>query len=165
MRTKYRAESARFSLPDLGAELSLEKRPTTKSGAQTWPQVVMPSRRDLFYDGGWQQARSGRTIEIYSPGTQESLGHIADAGAEDVDAAVRAAHRAFPAWRKLPPLERVARVKQVAQLLRQRASELGMLDAVDSGNSVRSMTNDVMRMANVADYFAGLLTEVKGEAS
>ena len=41
-------------------------------------------------------------------------------------------------------------VKQVAQLLRDRASELGMLDAVDSGNPVRSMTNDVLRMANAS---------------
>ena len=124
----------------------------------------MPTRRDLFYDGRWQEAKSGRTIEIYSPGTQESLGHIADASAEDVDAAVRAAHRAFPAWRKLAPQERVAMVKQTAQVLRDRASELGMLEAVDSGNPLRSTINDVLWMADIADYFAGLLTEVKGES-
>jgi betaine-aldehyde dehydrogenase len=144
--------------------LAVKQNVTMKGGAQSWPDVVMPTRRDLFYDGGWQEAKSGRTIEIYSPGTQESLGHIADAGAKDVDAAVQAAHRAFPAWRKLAPQERVAMVKRVTQLLRDRASELGMLDAVDSGNPVRSMTMDVMAMANVAEYFAGLLAEVKGES-
>jgi hypothetical protein len=68
---------------------------TTIGGAQAWPQVVMPTRRDLFYDGRWQQAKSGRTMEIYSPGTQESLGHIADANAEDVDAAVRAEYASY----------------------------------------------------------------------
>jgi betaine-aldehyde dehydrogenase len=120
--------------------------------------------RYLFYDGRWHEAESTRTIEIYSPGTQESLGHIADASAKDVDAAVRAAHQAFPAWRKRAPQERVAMVKQTAQVLRDRASELGMLDAVDSGNPVRSTIKDVLWMADTADYFAGLPTEMKGES-
>jgi betaine-aldehyde dehydrogenase len=146
-------------------KIAMNRHATTlKPAEKAWPDVVMPTRRDLFYDGHWQESKSGRTIEIYSPGTQESLGHIADANVEDVDAAVRAAHRAFPAWRRLAPQERVAMVKQGAQVLRDRASELGMLDAVDSGNPVRSMTNDVLWMANMADYYAGLLTEVKGES-
>jgi betaine-aldehyde dehydrogenase len=129
-----------------------------------WSNLVMPTRRDLFYDGRWQESRGGRTIEIYSPGTQEPLGCIADAGAEDVDAAVRAAHRAFPAWRRLAPEERTALVKRAAQVLRDHAGELGALDAVDSGNPVRSMTGDVVWLADVMDYYATLLTEVKGES-
>jgi acyl-CoA reductase-like NAD-dependent aldehyde dehydrogenase len=55
-------------------------------------------------------------------------------------------------------------VKQTAQVLRDRANELGMLEAVDTGNPLRSTINDVLWMADIADYFAGLLTEVKGES-
>jgi betaine-aldehyde dehydrogenase len=55
-------------------------------------------------------------------------------------------------------------VKQTAQMLRDRASELGMLEAVDTGNPLRSTIKDVLWMADIADYFAGLLTEVKGES-
>jgi betaine-aldehyde dehydrogenase len=128
-----------------------------------YSNVVMPSRRDLFYDGEWKAATSGRTIEIYSPSTQESLGQIADASVEDVDAAIQAAHRAFRSWRKTSPDERTAVVKRLAQVLRDNSDDLGLLDAVDSGNPVRSMRADVHWMANIADFYTGLLSEVKGE--
>jgi betaine-aldehyde dehydrogenase len=130
----------------------------------TWPGAVLPTRRDLYYDGKWQTPKSERTIEIYCPSTQQSLGHIADSNADDVDAAVQAAHKAFLSWRKTAPQDRVALVKRAAQMLRDNADALGMLDAMDSGNPVRSMTADVHWMASMADYYAGLLTEVKGES-
>ena len=142
------------------------KNATTAHASENakWPDLVMPARRDLFYNGRWQESRSGRTIEIYSPSTQESLGHIAYANAEDVDAAVQAAHRAFPAWRKLAPQERVAMVKQAAQVLRDHAEELAALDAVDSGNPVRSMIGNVVWLSNLMDYYASAVTDVKGES-
>jgi betaine-aldehyde dehydrogenase len=135
-----------------------------KTSEDSWPKFVMPACRDLFYDGRWQESTSGRTIDIYSPGTQESLGQIAAANAEDVDAAVQAAHRAFPAWRRLAPQDRVAMTKRAAQVLRDHAEELGALDAVDSGNPVRSMTGNVTWLTSMIDYFSEVLTEVKGES-
>jgi betaine-aldehyde dehydrogenase len=54
--------------------------------------AVLPKRRQLFYGGVWQEPVSGEYSESLNPATQESLGLVAQANAEDVDRAVRAAH-------------------------------------------------------------------------
>ena len=64
--------------------------------------------RQLFIDGKWVDAASGRTFETLNPATGETLAEVADGEAEDVDRAVRAARRAFEAgpWRRMTASER-----------------------------------------------------------
>ena len=59
------------------------------------PELDLPTHRDIYYGGRWNAPKSGRYFESISPGTGMSLGKVADAGAEDVDAAVLAAQRGF----------------------------------------------------------------------
>mgnify|MGYP000692803732 CR=1 FL=1 len=61
----------------------------------------------------------------------------ADCGAADIDAAVACAKAAFKEWRRVPPLERARSLKRVAQILRENAGELAMIDAADCGNPVK----------------------------
>jgi betaine-aldehyde dehydrogenase len=124
--------------------------------------AVLPRHRDLYYDGKWQKPRGGYQ-DTLNPATGRSLGPCAEANAEDVDAAVQAAHRAYRTWRAVKPLERAALMKQVAAKLRANAEELAMLDAANCGNPVREMMRDAGTAAAQWDYFAGLVTEMKGE--
>ena len=48
----------------------------------------LPDHRDAFYGGAWHAPKSGRHVDSINPGTGESLGGVADCGAEDIDAAV-----------------------------------------------------------------------------
>ncbi len=122
----------------------------------------LPEHRDLYYDGKWQKPRGGY-VDTLNPGTGESLGPCAEANAADVDAAVQAAHVAFKQWRKTKPLERAALMRKIAATLRANAEELALLDAANCGNPIREMKNDAAVAAAMIDYFAGLVTEVKGE--
>ena len=61
--------------------------------------------RDLYYANAWHPARSGRRVEIKNPATSESLGEVAWAQSEDVNAAVKAAYEGFKLWRRTKPLE------------------------------------------------------------
>lgn len=97
-----------------------------------------------------------------SPGSGASLGEVADASARDVDAAVAAAREAFPGWRDTPPLERARLLRRMAQIVRENARELAMLDALDCGNPVAAMVGDAAIAAAQIDFFAGLVTEMKG---
>ena len=124
--------------------------------------AILPRHRDLYYDGKWQKPRGGYQ-DTLNPATGRSLGPCAEANAEDVDAAVQAAHRAYRTWRAVKPLERAALMKQVAAKLRANAEELAMLDAANCGNPVREMMRDAGTAAAQWDYFAGLVTEMKGE--
>lgn len=126
------------------------------------PASVLPTRRGLYYGGAWHEAADGRTFDVTSPGNGQSLGKVADASAEDVDAAVEAARKAFPGWRDTAPLERARILRQVAQIVRDNARELALLDALDCGNPAAAMVGDAAIAAAQIDFFAGLVTEMKG---
>ena len=124
--------------------------------------AILPRHRDLYYDGKWQKP-SGGHHDTLNPATGKSLGPCAEANAQDIDAAVQAAHRAYKTWRAVKPLERAALMRQVAARLRANAEELAMLDAANCGNPVREMMRDAGTAAAQWDFFAGLVTEMKGE--
>ncbi len=126
------------------------------------PASILPSHRDLHYGGAWHRPLYGKYFELFSPGTGQSLGRAADGSAADVDAAVGAAQMAFPAWRDVPPLERAKALRRFAGIVRERARELAMLDAIDCGNPVRAMVGDAEIAASQIEFFAGLVTEMKG---
>ncbi len=126
--------------------------------------AVLPRHRLHYYGGAWQPPQSGRYFELASPGTGESLGRAADGDARDVNAAVASARAAFPGWRDMPPLERAAILRRFAAIVRQHAKELALLDAIDCGNPVRAMVGDAEIAASQIDFFAGLVTEMKGDS-
>src|SRR5205085_6692869 len=126
--------------------------------------LKLPVNRGCYYGGAWHAPKSGREADTINPGTSESLGKVADAGVADVEAAVAAASAAFREWRNVPPLERAKMLRRIAEVLRAHAQELAMIDAADCGNPVRQMVSDAMGAAAQTEFFAGLVTEMKGSA-
>src|SRR3984885_6728243 len=124
----------------------------------------LPDHRDAFYGGAWHAPKSGRHVDSINPGTGESLGVVADCGVEDIDAAVGAAKKAFDGWRNTPPLERARLLKRVANVLRERAHELALIDAADCGNPVSEMVMDAAIAAAMIDFYAGFVTEMKASS-
>lgn len=118
--------------------------------------------RDLYYGGAWHKPQGGY-LDTLNPGTGESLGPCAEANTADINAAVAAAHKAFPQWSRTKPADRAAMLRKVAAILRENATELAMLDAINCGNPVAEMTRDVLSAANQFEFFAGLVTEIKGD--
>jgi len=128
------------------------------------PPLNLPQHRDAFYGGKWHKAKSGRYADAINPCTGESLGLVADCGAADVDAAVNEAKAAFPAWRDTPPLERARLLKRIANVLRDHAEELALIDAADCGNPYSEMVRDATVAAAQIEFYAGLVTETKGSS-
>ena len=124
----------------------------------------LPEHRDAFYGGKWHKTKSGRYADAINPGTGKSLGPVADCGAADMDAAVAAAKAAFPAWRDTPPLERARLFKRIANVLREHAEELALIDAADCGNPYTEMVKDATIAAAQIEFYAGLVTEMKGSS-
>ena len=91
------------------------------------PEGVNVRHPDRVWIGGeWVGAHSGRTIDLVCPNTEEVIGAVAEADAEDMDAAVAAARAAFDIgpWSRLPPHERIAVLKRMAQHLHARTDEI-----------------------------------------
>ncbi len=127
-------------------------------------KLNLPIQRGAYYGGTWHEPKNGRYAEQTNPGTGDSLGRAADSGAEDIDAAVRAAKAAFAEWRRVPPLERARMLKGIARVLRENAGELAMIDSADCGNPISEMIGDANVAAAQVEFFAGLVTEMKGHS-
>jgi len=127
------------------------------------PFVVPEVRRELYYGGAWHKARGGVTCETINPATGESLGAVASAQLEDVDAAVKAAHLGFKTWRRMKPLDRATALRKAAEVIREHADELALIDAADCGGPFKRMIKDSEGGAQAFEYFAGLITEIKGD--
>src|SRR5436305_12110877 len=126
--------------------------------------LTLPQHRGCYYGGAWHAPLSGREADTINPGTGESLGKVADGDAADADAAVAVAKAAFKEWRNVPPLERAKMLRRIAEVLRAHAQELAMIDAADWGNPVREMVSDALVAAAQTEFFAGLVTEMKGSS-
>src|SRR5437899_12930846 len=120
----------------------------------------LPTHRDPYYAGKWQ--KGSRYAEVTNPATGESLGKVVDGSAADAEAAIAAAKAAFREWRRVLPLERAKMLRAIADVLRKNGDELAMIDAADCGNPYAEMVRDAQAGAAQLDFYAGLVTEMKG---
>ena len=124
--------------------------------------LVLPRHTGLYYGGIWHDTHLGQVHDVTSPATGKTLGRATLASAADADAAIASARSGFETWRRVPPLERAKILREIAAAIRAHAAEIAMLDAADGGNPVSEMTSDAHIAAGMFEFFAGLVTEVKG---
>jgi betaine-aldehyde dehydrogenase len=124
--------------------------------------LKLPNHRDPYYGGKWQKPATARYADVTAPGSGDSLGKVIDGTVADAEAAIAAAKAAFKEWRRVPPLERARMLRAIADVLRKNGEELAMLDAADCGNPYAEMVRDANAGAAQLDFYAGLVTEMKG---
>ena len=95
----------------------------------------------------------------------DKLGDVPAASEADVDRAVTAAKAGFREWSRVSIKERARCLMLLAERVEKHADELALMDAVDSGNAIVGMRGDMTWTADSLRYFAGLITEIKGETS
>ena len=114
--------------------------------------------RQLFINGQWADAASGKTFQTPNPATGETLAHIAEGDAEDIDRAVRAARRAFEdgPWSRMTPSERGRLIWKIGDLILEHADELAQLESLDNGKPFGvARAADVPLAADLFHYMAG----------
>ncbi|MGW7466243.1 aldehyde dehydrogenase family protein [Streptomyces xantholiticus] len=84
----------------------------------------MKAHDGMYIGGQWQPAAAPDTIAVVNPADEQVIGHVPAGTAEDVDAAVRAARDAFPAWAATPPAERAQRLAALRDELGRRTEEI-----------------------------------------
>jgi betaine-aldehyde dehydrogenase len=121
--------------------------------------------KGLYIGGKWVDAAAGKTFETVNPSTREKLGDVPSADQRDVDRAVKAAKIAFAEWSRVSVRERARAIERLAARINEHAQELALMDSLDSGNAITGMRGDMTWTADSLNYFAGLITEIKGETS
>jgi aldehyde dehydrogenase (NAD+) len=140
-----------------------ERNPTK---AVPWEYAAAPESREivsiadrygLFIGGKFVEPLSGRYFETINPSNEEKLAEVAEAGPEDVDAAVSAARDAFDTdWRAMPGRERAKYLYRIARALQERSREFAVLESLDGGKPIKESRDvDLPLAAAHFFYYAG----------
>ncbi len=107
----------------------------------------------------------GPRFDIYYPATNHVIGSAPEAGAEEVDAAVQAAVRAFGEWSRRPSAERRVLLKRFAQLIRDHEDELAAIETWDVGRPIaENKAGYIARIAANIEFFADFTVTHGSEA-
>jgi len=128
-------------------------------------ETFVAAPRQLFINGQWTDAASGRTFDTPNPATGETLATIAEGDAEDINRAVRAARKAFEdgPWGKMSPSERGRIIWRIGDLILEHRDELAQLESLDNGKPFAvAQAADVPLAADLFHYMAGWATKLEG---
>lgn len=120
----------------------------------------------LLIGGKWTRPASGKTFAVFDPSTGRQIASVPEAGAPEVDSAVRAARAAFEnsAWSRMKPVDRSKLIWRLADLIEQHADELAELESLDNGKPITDARNvDVNFSCELLRYMAGWATKITGE--
>jgi aldehyde dehydrogenase (NAD+) len=150
------------------------KRPTLRPQGRPAPKLIfgdlweydpapetadpkLKPRYELFINGRWVAPASGRYFDSINPANETKLAEFALGGTADVDAAYRAAQRAFTTvWGRMPGGERAKYLFRIARLLQDRAREFAVAETLDSGKPIKESRDfDVPMAAAHFFYHAG----------
>ncbi|MFF3764702.1 aldehyde dehydrogenase family protein [Streptomyces sp. NPDC001922] len=124
----------------------------------------MSATETIHVDGVWRAAASGATREVLDPADAKTLALVAEAGADDTDAAIAAARRAFDSgpWPHTPVADRAALLRRVADLLQRDREDIALIESRDTGKTLEEGRVDVDDVTNAFRYFADLVMNESG---
>ncbi|MGD1067273.1 MAG: aldehyde dehydrogenase family protein [Vulcanimicrobiaceae bacterium] len=122
--------------------------------------------KQLFIDGKFVDARSGKTFPVYDPSTGGVLANVAEGDAADIDLAVTAARRAFERgpWRTMSASDRGRLIYKLADAVERRLEDFALLESLDNGKPLAvARVADVPMSVDNLRYMAGWATKINGD--
>lgn len=117
-----------------------------------------------FINGSHMPPLSGEYLDNFNPSTGTVYSQVADSGEADINAAVEAAEKAFPAWSAMPAIERSNLLKKLADKIHENLEKFALAESIDNGKPLslcRSL--DIPRCSANFNFFADSILELKGE--
>jgi len=108
----------------------------------------------LFINGQWCDASDGKTLPVVNPATGLEIGRVAHATIADLDRALASSQAGFELWKKVPAVERGKIMRQAANNLRERATQIGTLMTLEQGKPLGEAKGEIMMAAEVTEWFA-----------
>ena len=128
------------------------------------PKLDIETR--LFIGGEFVDSAEGGRIQVLNPHDNSVLAEVSEARQADVDRAVEAARRAFPAWKRMSAAERGRLLLKLADVIEADAEYLAKLETLDTGHPIRDTRGlDVPRTAATFRYYAGMADKIDGRVA
>jgi aminobutyraldehyde dehydrogenase len=116
--------------------------------------------------GGEFVSGEGRAEDVLNPASGEVLARVHEASPGQVQAAVQAAERAFPAWSRTPPKDRAALLLKLADAVEARGAELARLESLNCGKPYAlALADELPAVADVFRFFAGAARCMQGSVA
>ena len=129
------------------------------------PVAAAPVAIPHFIGGRRVAGAGGREQAVYDPATGAATGRLPLATAAEVDAAVQAAHAAFPAWAATPPLRRARVLFKLREILERNADALAAQITAEHGKTHSDALGEVARGIEVVEFACGIPQLLKGEVT
>ena len=117
----------------------------------------------LFIDGKFVQSTARSYFDVLNPATQRVVSRVPLCPQSELEAAVRSASAAFPAWRATPVTQRQRILFSLHALIRQHEDELVESIVRENGKTVNDAKGDLFRGLEVVEYAAGVASAMQGE--
>jgi acyl-CoA reductase-like NAD-dependent aldehyde dehydrogenase len=126
-------------------------------------QTFLDSPAKMLVGGQWRDAADGKTHPSVDPATGQALAEFPAGTAADADEAVAAARRAFPAWKRITPVDRGRMLQEAAMLMDRHTDELAELITLESGKPRWEAEKEVGTAVSWTEYYAGWTTKILGD--
>lgn len=127
------------------------------------PETIV--NRDNLIDGRWQPASDGRTLDVVSPSDGQVFARIARGTAADIDAAVKAARKAFEdgPWSRMTAVERGRILTKLGTKILEHFEELAQLEAADTGKPMKQARADITAAARYFEFYGSAADKFHGD--
>ena len=127
------------------------------SSLESTDVVSIDDSHELWIEGKPSEPATNRYFPTVNPATEETLSRVAEAGAEDVARAVKAARRAYAGvWGRMGGAERAKHLYRLARMLQERSREFSVLETLDGGKPIKESRDiDLPLAAAHFFYYAG----------
>jgi aminomuconate-semialdehyde/2-hydroxymuconate-6-semialdehyde dehydrogenase len=118
-----------------------------------------------FIDGQFLEPVSGKYLDNIEPATGKTYSQVPDSDGRDVESAVVAAEKAFPAWSKTPAADRSRLLLRIADLIERDLEKLARAESIDTGKPLSlARSLDIPRAASNFRFFATAILHTENEA-
>jgi len=128
----------------------------------TTPALTQVTDLQNYIGGAWRRSSSAEFFDVSNPATGELLARTPMSASADVDAAVRAAAAAFPAWRRIPAGERVQYLFKLKNLLEEHIDELSRLITTENGKTFGEAKAELRRGIENVEVACGIPMMMQG---
>lgn len=108
----------------------------------------------MYINGAWVEARSGKTWDVINPATEEKLATVPFGDGDDAQAAIVVAHKAQPGWAAMTAYERAVFLRKTSELIRERLDELAPVMTRECGKPLGEARGEWGACADLFEWFA-----------
>ncbi len=139
--------------------MSTPQESATLAGSTTSVRTLQ-----IYVGGRWVDSTAKTTFDVHNPALDTVIARTPMGGAEDVDRAVQAALKAFPAWRATPPVNRVRFLFTLKNLFEKAFEDLARTITIEHGKALDESRSSVRRAIDNIDMAIGIPTLMQGRS-